>query len=42
MYIQVYVKVIQLCIYIYAHTLFHIFSVMVYYRILNVVPCAIQ
>ena len=25
-----------------AHILFHIFSIMVYYRILNIVPCAIQ
>ena len=27
---------------LYIYILFHIFSIMVYYRILNIVPCAIQ
>ena len=35
---QMYSKVIQLYIYI----LFRFFSIIVYYKILNIVPCAIQ
>ena len=29
-------------IYIYIYILFHILSIMVYHRVLNIVPCAIQ
>ena len=48
----VYIKVIQfMCVYIYTHAhphthtyifFFIFFSIVVYYRILNIVPCAIQ
>ena len=38
-YFLVYSKVIQLWTYIF---FFIFFSIMVYYRILNIVPCAIQ
>ena len=37
---QVYSKVIQLYIYIYSF--FRFFSIVGYYRILNLVPCATQ
>ena len=33
-------KMTQLYIYIYIYILFHILSIMVYYRILNIVPSA--
>ena len=36
-------SLIYICMYIYMHTLFFIlFSIMVYHRILNMVPCATQ
>ena len=38
----VYSKVIQLHIYLYISVFFFIFSLMVYGKILNVVPCAVQ
>ena len=38
-----YSKVIQLYIHTHTHTFFFIFfSILVYHRILNIVPCAIQ
>ena len=37
---QVYSKV--MCLYIYMYILKNIFSIIVCYRILNIVPCAIQ
>ena len=43
LYIYIYICIcVCVCIYIYIHILFHIFSIMIYYRILSVVPCAIQ
>ena len=36
-------SVIYIYIYVYTHTFFFIFfSIMVYHRVLNIVPCAIQ
>ena len=32
---------LQCCIHAYAYSFFIIFSIMVYYRILNIVPCAV-
>ena len=42
-YIHMYVYV-YICVYVYTHTFFFkiFLSIMAYYRILNIVPCAIQ
>ena len=39
---QMYIKIIQLYIYIYTYLFFKFFSIIGYYEILSVVPCATQ